>query len=310
MISLIPYGPNDAEIWNAVVRQSKNGSFLHLRNYLDYHSDRFIDRSAVILRSGRAVAVFPASLHGDEIRSHGGVTYGGLIYNESLSAVEVIEAFDRIKAYYAGLGVVRILYKAVPSIFHRYPSDEDLYALFRVGARLVRRDLSSAIFLTADFRYSKGRKWSVNKARKAGVVIRKGASFGPFHGLLSEVVSKFGAQPTHSLDELVLLQSRFPDNIVLFEAMLEDQLAAGAVIYDFGATVHTQYLAASHAGREIGALDFLLVELIEKQYASRKYFSFGISTEQEGKFLNTGLVAQKEGFGARGIVHDFYDWVL
>lgn len=38
-----------------------------------------------------------------------------------------------------------------------------------------------------------------------------------------------------------------------------------------------------------------------------KYFDFGISNENNGRFLNRGLIAQKEGFGARTIVHDFYE---
>ena len=73
--------------------------------------------------------------------------------------------------------------------------------------------------------------------------------------------------------------------------------------------MHTQYLAASEEGRRLNALSLLLAELIGR-YAGRHYFSFGISTEQEGQVLNGGLVAQKEYFGARGIAHDFYEWAL
>ena len=29
--------------------------------------------------------------------------------------------------------------------------------------------------------------------------------------------------------------------------------------------------------------------------------------KNEGRFLNAGLIAQKEGFGARAVVHDFYE---
>ena len=87
-------------------------------------------------------------------------------------------------------------------------------------------------------------------------------------------------------------------------------MLAGALVYDFGRTVHTQYLAASEEGRHLNALSLLLAELIGGVYANRSYFSFGISTEHEGRVLNGGLVAQKERFGARAIVHDFYEWPL
>jgi hypothetical protein len=107
-----------------------------------------------------------------------------------------------------------------------------------------------------------------------------------------------------------LLQSRYPQHIVLHEARRDGALLAGVLVYDFGHVVHTQYLAASDAGRRTGALSLLLGELIEHVYTNRHYLSFGISTERQGEALNGGLVAQKERFGARAIVHDFYEWPL
>jgi len=47
--------------------------------------------------------------------------------------------------------------------------------------------------------------------------------------------------------------------------------------------------------------------LIKNVYRNKKYFDFGISTENNGRILNKGLIAQKEGFGARAYVHDFYE---
>lgn len=37
------------------------------------------------------------------------------------------------------------------------------------------------------------------------------------------------------------------------------------------------------------------------------YFSFGISIEEQDNILNAGLIAQKENFGAQGVVLDFYE---
>lgn len=97
---------------------------------------------------------------------------------------------------------------------------------------------------------------------------------------------------------------------MLHEAYVEDTLLAGVLVYDFGRTVHTQYMAASEQGRELNALSLLLGELIGHRYADRIYFSFGVSTEREGRYLNGGLIMQKERFGARAVVHDFYQWEL
>ena len=38
-----------------------------------------------------------------------------------------------------------------------------------------------------------------------------------------------------------------------------------------------------------------------------KYFDFGISNENNGENINEGLSYWKESFGARTIIHNFYE---
>jgi hypothetical protein len=310
MLAIRPYAPSDADAWDALVACSRNGNMLHRRGYMDYHADRFDDQSLLIERQGEIVGVFPASVHGETVTSHGGLTYAGLITSDAVRAGSMLDVFGQMRSHYRALGVRRVIYKATPHVFHAYPAEEDLYALHRLGARLERRDLSSVISLQEPFRFATGRRQAVDKARKTGIRMHAGGDPENFHGLLSDVLRRHGALPTHSQQELRLLQQRFPQHIVLHEACVGDVLLAGALVYDFGRVVHTQYLAASEEGRRLGALSLLLADLIEKTYAARLHFSFGISTEQKGQVLNDGLVAQKEYFGARGVVHDFYEWPL
>lgn len=311
MFTLRPYMPADASAWDAVVEQSRNGNLLHRRGYMDYHADRFVDRSLVVECNDEPVAVFPASVKGDVVTSHGGLTYAGLITTRAMRAERTLEVFEQIGEHYRLQGVTRIVYKAVPHIFHTYPAEEDLYALHRLGARLNRRDVSSVIALREPYAFTDGRRRAVKKARRSDIRLQAGTDLAAFHHLLSDVLrSRHDAAPTHSLQELCLLQGRFPQQIVLHEARHESELWAGVLVYDFGRVVHTQYLAASEQGRETNALNLLLAELVENVYADRHYFSFGVSTEQEGKVLNGGLIAQKEYFGARAVVHDFYEWGL
>jgi len=309
MLAVRAYSPADAAAWDAVVEQSRSGNLLHRRDYMDYHADRFIDRSLLIEHKGEPVAVFPASLKGNTVVSHGGLTYAGLLSTPVLRAESTLMAFEQIGVFYRALAVERVIYKAVPHVFHRSPADEDLYALHRLGAQVRRRDISSVIALREPFQFTEGRQRAVSKARRLGLKAKVSDEFGEFHQLLTEVLHRHHATPTHSLDELRLLHARFPEWIVLYEVRHEGELLAGAVVYDFGRVVHTQYLAASEEGRRLNALNFLLAELIGI-YADRHYFSFGISTEHEGTAINSGLMSQKEYFGARGVVHDFYEWTL
>jgi len=310
MLALRPYVAADAAAWDALVGRSRNGNLLHRRGYMDYHADRFVDRSLVVERGGEFVAVFPASIQDRTVTSHGGLTYAGLISSADLRAESTLALFEQIGGHYRAQGVERVVYKAVPHVFHGYPAEEDLYALHRLGARLGRRDLSSVIALQEAFRFTPARRRAVSRAKRAGIDVQIGTDLEGFHRLLSEVLRRHAAVPTHSVAEMRLLQSRFPEHIVLHEARRDGILLAGVLVYDFGQVVHTQYLAASEEGRRLDALSLLLAQLIEHTYASRRHFSFGISTEQQGRVLNGGLVAQKEYFGARAVVHDTYEWPL
>ncbi|AIF46958.1 GNAT family N-acetyltransferase [Dyella japonica] len=310
MLEVRRYQPSDANAWDAAVARSRNGNFLHRRAYMDYHADRFTDCSLVVERGGEMVAVFPANIREHVVTSHGGLTYAGLIATHELRAESTLAVFERMAGHYRQAGAQRLIYKPVPHVFHAYPSEEDLYALQRMGARLKRRDISSVALLRDGAGFSDTRRRAIRKAKSAGVQIQRGDDLTAFHALLSEVLRGHGAAPTHSAAELSLLQSRFPGQIVLHEARMDGALLAGVLVYDFGQTVHAQYIAASAEGKRVDALSLLLGELVDAVYADRTYFSFGISTEQEGRVLNSGLVAQKESFGARGVVHDFYEWTL
>lgn len=74
--------------------------------------------------------------------------------------------------------------------------------------------------------------------------------------------------------------------------------------------IHVQYGCASHQGKQTGALDLVIEYLIKEVYSDRHYFDFGISTENQGRVLNEGLIAQKEMFGGRAVAHCFYELLL
>ena len=287
---------------------SKNGTFMLKRGYVEYHSDRFVDASVVFENeTGDIVAAMPASRHGDEVRSHGGLTYGGIISDRRMTAARMLDVFDALKGHLRSEGVARLIYKRVPQIYYSYPADEDIYALFRNGAALFRRDISTTIDLTDPIPFSSVRTRYAKKARKSGLEVRESADFEAYVALLAEVLEfRHAVKPPHSAVELRLLASRFPGVIRLFCAYRGSDMLAGVLVFDTPQVVHAQYIANSEVGREVGALDLVMDHLIHEYAAGHKYFDFGISTEDGGMLLNSGLVGQKEMFGGRGIVYDFY----
>lgn len=274
---------------------------------MDYHSDRFHDCSLMIYRRGILFALLPASVHGKEVRSHGGLTYGGLIMSKKATAEDILAVFELIISYYSARGFLRIIYKPLPHIYHDIPAEEDLYALFRVGASIIGRDVSACILSSDRIKMRNIRKAGVRKALAAGVSIMETNDFSPFWEVLdNNLVEKYGTLPVHSLTEIHLLHDRFPKQIRLHVACQDGECLAGAVVFLSKNVAHVQYISASHHGKKIGALDLLFSSLINETYSDVKYFDFGKSTEGDGSILNSALMYQKEGFGARSIVYDTY----
>lgn len=306
--SIIAYSPELKGEWNRFLAASKNGTFLFDRDYMDYHSDRFRDASLMVARDGKPYALFPANVSGDTVTSHGGLTYGGLVTGRKATVAEVLDVFGSVCRHYAAEGMRTLVYKPVPHIYHSIPSEEDLYALFRLGASLRNRLVSSAILMSDRIRFRDIRKAGIRKAVKAGVVVGETRDLAPFWDVLeTNLHDKYGAHAVHSLAEITLLASRFPDNIRLFTTKLGGETVGGTLLFINRDVVHTQYISASPAGKECGALDLLFGTLIEDVFSDCRYFDFGTSNEEGGRVLNEALIYQKEGFGGRAVCYDTYE---
>lgn len=312
MFEIIRYSSDRKAEWDDFINRSKNGTFLFRRDYMDYHSDRFSDHSLMFYFKGRLYAVLPATVVGGTLYSHQGLTYGGLVMGRDAKAAQVCALFGELNGYLRAHGIRKVVYKAVPWIYSRYASEEDLYAIVNVcGARLAARDISSTVFLDDRIRFSELRRRCLKKALRTGVTVMRSDDVAAFWQILdNNLESKYGVAPVHSLEELQLLMRRFPDNIRLYMSYLGDEPLGGTVVYLNGGTVHTQYISASPEGKRLGALDALFGELICNVYSGYRYFDFGRSTERGGAYLNEALIFQKEGFGGRGVCYDTYEWEI
>lgn len=307
MVAARFYRPEDEGEWNNFVRASKAPLFFFERSYLEYHADRFIDGSVVIRDGRNIIGLMPASRHGSQLISHGGLTFGGILVDARARSTVSAQVLEVILEFLSSVGIESIRYKAIPWFFRTGIGEEDLYYLLtRAKGTLIRRDMSSIIDLSERLKLSKGRKALLSKARQAGLSVEESQDWKGFHALLVDVLSKHEVRPVHTVEELHYLWQRHPDNIKLRVIRYDEEIMAATVLFDFGHIVHTQYLAASEKGKTVGALDFLIENCIAASSKAR-YFSFGISTESEGRVLNEGLLSQKESFGARSANIDTYE---
>lgn len=310
MIQIRPYAACDSALWNAFIAQSKNGTFLFNRAFMDYHAHRFIDHSLLFFEKNNLIAVLPLTQHQQTLISHGGLTYGGLVVSYKIGQKKVLECFEVLWDYLKQHHFEKLIYKKIPFIYTSQPCDEDLYALWKMGANVMKKEASSAIFLQERLPFSELRRRRRRRSENLGVLMAKSDDFVAFHGILSEVLKKHQAKPVHSPEEMMLLKSRFPENIELFVALENQQMIAGTLLFIYPQLIHTQYLAANDSARKNGALDFLLCSLIEHYQNQKIYFDFGISTENNGQFLNEGLIHHKEGFGAHTVAYETWEWLI
>ena len=301
-----------ADEWNLFVAASKNGTFLFDRHFMDYHSDRFCDHSLLVYRDQRLYALLPANQKDDTLVSHGGLTYGGLVTDSRCSAKGVLDAFTAINEYLRQQGFRHVVYKAVPWIYHQLPAEEDLYALTSVcHARLTIRDISSAIIGDRKIRFSESRKSGIRKAHRQGLTIAESTDFATFWQILNEnLTGKYGVRPVHSVAELELLHSRFPEKIRLYMAFDGETPVGGTLLFLTPQVLHTQYISANAFGKQHGAIDLLFDHLINNTYNDYPYIDFGKSTVSDSADLNEQLIFQKEGFGARAVCYDTYEYDL
>ena len=312
MFEIKRYTPALASEWNQFVATSKNGTFLFDRGYMDYHADRFCDRSLMFFLGRHLLAVLPAHQFGDTFCSHNGLTYGGLVMSPRLTVVQTMNLFRELNDYLRAAGFRHVSYKCIPWIYHRLPAEEDLYALYHeCRARMVARDFATDVFLHSDMRWERVRRRGVSRAQKAGVMVERSNDYAAFWEVLSQnLQTKYGVKPVHSLQEITLLHSRFPENIQLYQAVKDGLVLGGVVLYITSQVVHAQYSSATPEGKKLGAID-LLYSCIFSDYESYPHFDFGRSTENpDGSGLNEQLVFQKEGFGGRGLCYDIYEYDL
>lgn len=307
------YTGADAAAWDEFCATAPMATFLHSRRFLSYHGDRFQDVSLVIEDdAGAWLGILPAALGREAglVVSHPGATFGGLLHRGRLLGETMIEALACACSYLAAAGLTNLIYKAVPRIYHCRPSDDDSYALFRMGATRSRCDLSCAIDLACRGHVSERRRRCARKAAKAGVMVSfEDTALAEFWPILADNLSdRHETRPVHTLAEIELLRQRFPAQIRLVAARREGRLIAGTILFCSPRAIHAQYIAGSEASREAGALDAAFEYVIAwATTGGHRYFDFGISNEDEGRILNSGLYDFKSEFGASGVIHEFYD---
>lgn len=299
-----------------VLEKSLNGTFLQSRRFLNYHPEgRFVDASVMIYNEkNNLAAVCPACEcvldEGKTFYSHGGTTFGGLIVDKKHhNAKRIMQMVEELKKYIKDNDYDCAYIRQTSDIFSSIESDLLQYA-FCYNGFIEYKDLSTYVDY-ATYKedivsnFSQGKRTNVHNCIKEGLVLKElkeDADIAVFYDILCENLMKYDAKPIHILDELIEFKNyRLKDEIGFYGIFKGDEMIAGSMMFYFPkvSCAHTQYLAARQAYNKLSPMTFMyysmLVEMKKKGFSK---LSWGIATEDLGKYLNMGLITSKEDFGS------------
>jgi hypothetical protein len=304
------------EMWDELVRTSDNGTMFHLRKFLSYHPEgRFEDHSLYVMRNEKLFAVFPAIKQFRDgkwiLNSHGGASYGGFVYPAQCNIRDAFLMIECLLEYVKKNDFAGIQITLPPMMYAKHLSNYLDFALVKNGFSYLKREISSIVDLrnpnVIESEFRPEARTALNKARKSGIVIKQSSDYSAYYDILkNNLRMRHGVQPTHSLEELIDLAQRFPQEITLWGAYLEDRMIAGVCTFAANQEVILAfYISHDDAFQEYRAVNLLFATIMEESAKQGfSYLDFGIFTVNMDP--NWGLGRFKENFGSRGIFRDTF----
>jgi len=311
------FSESDSYAWDEFVWSSNNGTIFHSRQFLNYHpKNLFRDASLIFKKEKKWLSVFPAAMKeqdGEQILiSHPGSSMAGPVYNSFLSFKDSHSIVESLVEFAKKESIAEILVTLPPAVYHLRPSNYIDFALLESGFKYLKREVSSVIPL--DFAeedtllvFSPESRRAARKAMKKGVEIQESDDLTTFYKILNKNLKmRHNVQPTHSLDELLILKQKFPESIKLLTASVDGEMIAGIFIFICNSKVALAfYITHREDMQEYRPVNLLFYELIRWAIRQRLAFlDFGIFTVNMKP--NWGLARFKESFGAQGVFRDTF----
>jgi len=303
-IKIIQYNKNRKKEWNDFLNKSKYQHFFFNRNYIDSNK-KLNDYSLMFYKKGDLYAIMPANLDQQKkkLLSHQGLSFAGIIKSNKCKVFDTLDIFKELILFAKRNSIFQINYKLIPFIYSLNQNEDDKIALNYFGFKIKSCEVSSYINLKSEIKFSSRKKRNIKKFEKVKdnfVISSEIKYLRKFWKIVEEVLLPHNVKPTHTFNEIKWLFKKFPNNVKLFVLLdkLKLEAISGVVIFENDDVVHTQYIASTKYGKDIGSNDFLISYLINN-YKKKFFFSFGRSTDEIYEYkINKGLLVSKEEFGA------------
>lgn len=243
-----------------------------------------------------------------------GASFGGFLWKNKINVVEYLHIVSVFNDYLKSINISRCIMTVPPFIYMTSRNEENDYALFKSGFNVKDVSITNIIDLD-DFNHNKISYTvykQVVKQQSDEITYESVESVEPdglveFYNLLKRDRELKGAVPTHTREELVYLKNNLPDNIKIFQAKINGELAGICVLFVINKNIILNfYLAASEKHKDTTAMKNLLLYTIEwSAENSYKYYDIGTS-DVNGKLLE-GLFKFKKRFSAHGFLRKIFE---
>ena len=266
---------------------------------MEYHKDRFEDFSLMVFKNNKLISLIPANKSKNDVFSHQGLTFGGVLLPLDIASETVFEIMDSVLDYLKQTKIKSFTVKMIPEIYFKQPANELNYYLLKHNAKIETNHMVLAVDYSKPFTIHKSKLKHYRK-NKYDFKIEESHEYESFWNsvLIPRLKSKHKVSPVHTLQEIQFLSSNFQKQIKQFNIYLEDEILAGITVFENETTVKSQYGATTEKGEKTRALDYLFLHLVFKYLKEGKsFFSMGTVTEKNKLGYNQGLLRQKVELG-------------
>ena len=316
-IKLFPL--EQANKWDNFVDSSNNGTLYHKLGFLSYHGDKFNCNThhLGIYKGSTLYGILPLGIFEENglriAKSPFGATYGGPVFlnNQNYSDSRCI-VHELIK-YFTDYNVHSLSLTLPIAPCYNIYSETFQLVLYENNFTCTNRDISNVVPLQScklDELISSKVRNKLKKRSKHNLIIKKNVSLDEFYSVLEKTFQKHQERPTHTLDELIALNTLYPDNVYANIILLNNTVVAGICFFVENNCVNSSfYLMQDYEFQQYNGLTILIVDSLQDSIAhGYKWFNFGCSSYQmQGR---ENIFKFKEAFGAIGCFRNTYSILL
>jgi hypothetical protein len=308
-----------AELWDAFVHRSMNGTAFHTQQFLGYHPDgRFDFHHLLFFLGERLVAVLSGGLREHVFDSPLGASYGSFV-TEDISAQTALDIVAAFEEYVRTTGIQEVYLTSAPVIYQPVLTQNLDFALLYRGYHYQRHYISHAIDLDKsglpfDYFQATARK-HIRRVKKNNPDIWIEEStpetlsrmIDEFYPILLENKAKYSVKPTHTLEELHSLRVLVPDLIKLFLVRIDNVPIAGSMLFIANNRVALIFYHMLRYAFDAYRPIYLLMDQVTRWSKEHGFHFVDIGVSQDTSDENPmtpalSLIQFKEKFDARGVL--------